>query len=1138
MWPERYQQLVREGAIDDVTVDRHMYTAAGLGENDNTYYDYVQDLTRKLGDSYGLTPREMQATVWVSRKAELLMAKGKSPEAAWAAAKTTYKDALEREVYTTRLPVEARPGDPSVLPDYDNWTPGQKLAHLVAKLPAVERYFANVGVPFTMRSVGKGFWVTAEGTLEANPAVAVDLHTGIAYSIASAREALKKGEEYGLSAAERALYDNVVLGLGHGMNQAAGSWFRPLLSLNQAGNTLAKVTLGHAATGEEMTKLAQAYKGTATWFSHAEDGVYVVHGGDDLPLADFRNTLDEVFPDPEVGVQWFSHDSNYLGDIENGYTQARDSGGLGDVADAADQLRRESDAVDAAFRADPAAAARGVRDDSDAWLGTAQRVLGRDELRATERWRMEPSSWEATDEFGNPQPSLRFATGPPGERPVARATARAPLSYEELAASDEGRRYLNLANKDTPLSPSEWEEMSRLEEQLGLKGAPWTAAKPTPIEALDVEQALMNAPRISDQPARVTLIDGSTHAVNPEHPISLDGETVHLLDGSSVEARTVTHVEAGDGTALAGERLPPAEPPRPPASPAAEAPLPPEPVAPGEQLMKGMGEATRLRREQQALRSEEASRRAAEVARILESTPGEAGYAAARQALRGDLPKLSWDRFTEMDSEAVDAMVRHVRDHPSLQNRPYDMLNTEGAIYRILNGHVPRRYEQRLLRNVFGPDVADQLKASVPIWKRLYDGGISLINLPRTLMSSFDLSAPFRQGLMFGISHPRMFFRNFRWMFKAAGSKNAYAQILQEIQGRPTFDLMQRGKVAFTDLGTDLTHREEQFMSHFADHVPGVGMSQRAYVAFLNKSRADYFDWLVDRVQKLRPDLDLESPEGEKVLKSFGRLVNTATGRGGYGDTLNKAMPAASAVFFAPRLVKSRLDLINPLYYGKLDPIARKEAFKQAAGLATVVAGLGSLATLAGAKVEKDPRNANWGKIRIGNTRFDIAGGFQQPLRTLAQIASGQIISSTTGKKMQLAGGFGELSRKDILQRFIESKFSPPASLVNDLLKGTDFEGEPLDVKKAIAERLIPLLMQDAYAMYEEGGNLPAALAIYGIGMWGIGSQTYGTKPPKRRTRTQSPFGSGGGGSILGGGGGGGGILSGSSGGGNILGSP
>lgn len=395
-------------------------------------------------------------------------------------------------------------------------------------------------------------------------------------------------------------------------------------------------------------------------------------------------------------------------------------------------------------------------------------------------------------------------------------------------------------------------------------------------------------------------------------------------------------------------------------------------------------------------------------------------------------------------------------------------------------------------------DMAGAVRASDKVVEatkgsKVWEAVNQVLNAPRSIMSSVDLSAALRQGLLL-TSRPKQFIPAFVQMFKAAASEKGFKEIQDKIASRPTRQLMEKAKLALTDVQGGLTKREEQFMSSWVDKIPGIGMvtrmSSRAYTGFLNKIRADVFDDLVNKAEILG-----RNPKGDdKLLKDIATFVNTASGRGSIGK-LETAAPILNGLFFSPRLMASRLQTLNPVYYAKLDPMVRKEALKSLVTLAGTAGTVLSLAKMGGAEVEIDPRSADFAKIKIGNTRLDILGGFQQPIRLASQVISGKIISSTTGKEMTLGEGYKPTTRFDVVMRFFEAKEAPIASLVSSLMKGETFNGEPVKLGEELRKRVIPMLIQDLAELYNEGG-IPdlkyAPLAVFGVGV-----QTYGRNNPK-----------------------------------------
>jgi hypothetical protein len=472
--------------------------------------------------------------------------------------------------------------------------------------------------------------------------------------------------------------------------------------------------------------------------------------------------------------------------------------------------------------------------------------------------------------------------------------------------------------------------------------------------------------------------------------------------------------------------------------------------------------------------------------------------ARAKAEQAGELPKINFRGFSELNNESLEVLQNAILDHPHLLF--FQKIRASDALVGALAGRVPTRGEITLLEHIFGKDTADGLSgiARSP-WR---EGLLNALNIPRSLMASFDFSAPFRQGLVVATRHPTIFTRNLGPMFKAFGSEKVYQAALDEIRARPSYPLMLEAKLPITELGRDIGGREERFASDWAEKITGgkygpVRASGRAYTGFLDKLRADVFDHLIERAKA--QGVNVQDP---KFLQSLGTYIGSATGRGDLG-ALQEAGKTLNAVLFSPRLMYSRLNFLNPAYYHRLDPFARKEALRSALQLTGTVSTLLALASqVPGVRVITNPRNPDWGKIRIGNTRIDIAGGFQQELRLLAQLGTGEAISSTTGKKLSLtAGGYGKPTRLDILLRYFEGKAAPIASLALDKLRGSTQIGEKFTWGKAAATRMTPLLAQDSLDLYKErhGGmnGLLAALAGYGVGSVGFGVQTYGPKAPQ-----------------------------------------
>lgn len=409
---------------------------------------------------------------------------------------------------------------------------------------------------------------------------------------------------------------------------------------------------------------------------------------------------------------------------------------------------------------------------------------------------------------------------------------------------------------------------------------------------------------------------------------------------------------------------------------------------------------------------------------------------------------------------------------------------------------------------------------------------VEAFNLPRALKASLDFSAPLRQGIT--LIHKPEFWKSVKPMFKAWASEDYFRQSQNDIASRPLFRKRAGpgGKVLpsfaddaglkLTDL-TDLTRREEAIMSTWAEKVPGVRRSNRAYTAFLNNLRADVFESLVRDGKVFGADAQANLP----LARALADFVNVASGRGSLGKLESSAV-ALNTMFFSPRLIAARLSMLDPRRYLFANPQVRKESLKSLLAVAAVGNTVGQLTKMAGGTVESDPNSSDFGKARIGNTRIDPYGGFQQyivaanrlfrpeqakipgvkgietgavPFDVAAGFAGtgGQsLMSTTSGREYDLWNPQGpyDPTHLDVASRFGRGKLHPTIGFAIDMLGGMkDITGKPLDFKtmnpmeNALANQFIPIFMQDLYELSQTDPQLlPIAGPLAGLGM---GVQSY-----------------------------------------------
>ena len=517
-----------------------------------------------------------------------------------------------------------------------------------------------------------------------------------------------------------------------------------------------------------------------------------------------------------------------------------------------------------------------------------------------------------------------------------------------------------------------------------------------------------------------------------------------------------------------------------------------EPINSIQKITQVLKEAKPIRAMQEILYTTERTKRAGAIVEAGQRIPGEAGYFAQLKALKGELPKMQFEgirgKITQSD---IDSLFNVVEKNGILS--PYEKITTKTGLAKLLGaegGVVPTEGELKLLGQVFSPDFIKTVLSKRPLIQKIFQGVEETLNVPRAIMASADMSAPLRQGL-FLIGRPKQWLPAFRDMFKYAFNEKSYQGLMEDIVKRPSYPLIKESGLSLTNIGKSLLDREEKFMSNLAERIPVLGHivrgSNRAYTGFLNKLRVDVFDDMINTAQK--QGIKIEG----KVLKDIGNFISTATGRGKLPGAIERSAVALNTVFFSPRLMFSRLNLLNPTYYVRLHPFVRKEALKSLLTLSGTATSIITLAKMGGANVGTDPRSADFGKIKVGNTRYDILGGFQQYIRLATQLITGEHISSTTGVKTTVGEGYKPLTRTDILGRFLETKEAPVVSFALGLLRGQTVLGKDFNIAQEAGQRFIPMVAQDMYDLYKERG-------LEGIGMgtpaiFGAGLQTYSPSP-------------------------------------------
>lgn len=505
-------------------------------------------------------------------------------------------------------------------------------------------------------------------------------------------------------------------------------------------------------------------------------------------------------------------------------------------------------------------------------------------------------------------------------------------------------------------------------------------------------------------------------------------------------------------------------------------------LTPVEQLRNKLDEKVegleRLRPIEEEEISRERGKRFAEFREIVKDVKDpRARVKLAKAALKGQLKQEITPLEDYIEKEDIDLAYDTITTSTQLTDG--QMISAdEGLSKMFFDGMIPAKHELAALEKsgVLSKEATQNLLRNRTKWQKSIDVMKDIAFAPWSILTSYDLSFS-RQGWMMAFSKPGLFLRTQGRAWRMLASEKYFKYIELRRKTHPLYQEALKRGVEETTLGT-IGKKEEMFASGLVQKLPGIHPSARAFVGALNELR---FGWYF-QARESNEGLGMTS----RQQKELGALANDLTGRGKLPKAL-KTLQNFGLIFFAPRLQAARIRTITDL------ATMKGPARKMLAG--TLVKFLGiTLTTLwlldkdDDITVEWNPTSSDFLKVKRGNTRIDITGGYQQLLRYTAQAVYGKRKSTTTGRLYDVA-------RKDVISRFIQSKLSPHAGLMLDLWRGETFMGDKLrmetgPIAKQFYERLTPLFFQDVIdaANYQGMGT---ATAIAPLAFHGVGVQTY-----------------------------------------------
>lgn len=339
------------------------------------------------------------------------------------------------------------------------------------------------------------------------------------------------------------------------------------------------------------------------------------------------------------------------------------------------------------------------------------------------------------------------------------------------------------------------------------------------------------------------------------------------------------------------------------------------------------------------------------------------------------------------------------------------------------------------------------------------------------------------------------FVKSWRVMWNTLRKRKVMRGLFAEMVSDPDYDLLKKSKVALNVI-------EEEIPVDIPSRIPLIGilfrMGENAFVWSSRYMRYQLAKQYIGIWRKSGKELN------KRELESIGKLANSQTGR---GDSAAKSQKPGllNNLFWSPRNLRAHVDILTlHLFDRNFTAFARKQA---ALNLIRYISGAAMILSIANwiddDSVTFDPTNANFGKIKIGSTRFSIGGGMEILIILAARLITRKFTSSTTGVTKSIdTKRFGALTGKDLVFNFLENKLSPAAALALSIIDQQSRDGENLVIPQMIDNALTPLIIQNVMetGSSDDSANVLAALIAEALG---INVQTYDGKKEKSNIRTR-----------------------------------
>lgn len=460
----------------------------------------------------------------------------------------------------------------------------------------------------------------------------------------------------------------------------------------------------------------------------------------------------------------------------------------------------------------------------------------------------------------------------------------------------------------------------------------------------------------------------------------------------------------------------------------------------------------------------------------------------------------------EADLEDIKAGVQEIVDNVNPNLSPKASQEARGALESLLyKKGPPTAKEIKTVADSFGPNSSEIVQALVSaktsLPRKIWYEALDAANASRLIKTIYDDSMVLRQGLIPALSHPELGARAVKQSATAATSEVAAKGIMRDYhlafesyryryvalggeEAGKAFDEAHYIAPLF-ETSPDLSSLEEAWLVRHSSlvgralqKVPGKGASERAAIVSLTSYRDGLESIHLAALEARNKGVTL------KEVTNLGHVIQIETGRGTVPGFLKDVTPLLNPIAWSARFFLSRVEPIILMADPRTTLIARRALFRDY-GIAygALAAAVSGASLIPGVSVSTS-LNADFAKIKFGDTRVDPWGGFIQ-----FGLLGGRLAEDI------YTGDFD--GAKNHLETFARSKLAPIPGKVIDVLSGETFLGEPyvFNFGETMSDLFMPLLAQDLRDGFNNVGGglrgLVRAAEIFPGVFFGTGANTY-----------------------------------------------